>query len=310
MKYEIKSYKEEFLEDQVKIGNEETKKWRFSGQTSVEQLKVVYSQPNFDPETRLYAFQDEKMVGFVTSSIVEEEGKKIGDARIPFVLEGHEEARSALLERAIEVLKSKGAKTLRTPVSKYWGHTIQFAEKFGFKFQSDITLRCRKELGEFDKTKLVDPVDVQLFDYNKHASSVVKLVMKIFNATEEQAQAVVDRYQDWKIGEEKSPFGFPQKLILHLLVIENNEVIGRWLGFTDQREEGEEKTVNIFAGYIKDNDSMVGSQLLAAAIRESKKVKMDALLINIGTPEEKKIYTPYGLEFDIVTSWYTKELTP
>ena len=73
LKYEIKSYQEEFLDDQVRIGTKILSKWRAAGQTSKDGLKQRYSQPSFDPETRLYAFHEGTMVGFVTSMIIEDE---------------------------------------------------------------------------------------------------------------------------------------------------------------------------------------------------------------------------------------------
>ncbi|MFX1253080.1 MAG: hypothetical protein ACFFCZ_15850 [Promethearchaeota archaeon] len=303
MKYEIKSYKEEFLEDQVRIGTEETTKWRFAGQTTKEQLKERYSQADFDPETRLYAFQEGKMVGFVTGSIREEEKVKIGDMRVPFVAEGYEDARGALLERAIEVLKDKGATKIQTPASQFWGETIQFIEKYQFKHQSDTAYLCQKRFDEI--TLKIEPVDVQTFDYQAHADIVTKLVAKQFEVAEEEAKKVVDRYKDWKIGEPKSPFGFPQKLIFHLLVIENKEVIGRALGF--QSEDNGEKVVQFSAIYTKDNNSTIIGQLLAAGIKESKKLGMEELLLLIGS-EEEKLYKSHGLAFTPMTSMYEKEL--
>ncbi|NHJ32845.1 MAG: hypothetical protein FK732_08280, partial [Asgard group archaeon] len=67
-KYEIKSYQEEFLEAQEKVGTEATKEWQAFGQTPAAQLKQIYSQEGFDPETKLYAFKGDEMVGFLTSS--------------------------------------------------------------------------------------------------------------------------------------------------------------------------------------------------------------------------------------------------
>ncbi|MFX0060947.1 MAG: hypothetical protein ACFFC7_02030 [Candidatus Hermodarchaeota archaeon] len=303
MKYEIKSYKEEFLEDQERIGTEETAKWRFAGQATKEQLKEIYSQPDFDPETRLYAFLEGKMVGFVTSSIKEEEKVKIGDMRVPFVAEGHEDARGALLEQAVEVLKDKGATKIQTPVSPFWGETIQFIEKYKFKHQTDTGYVCQKRLDEIDLK--IEPVDVQAFDYQAHADIVAKLVAKQFEASDEEAKQVVDRYKDWKIGEAKSPFRFPQKLIFHLLVIENKEVIGRALGF--QSENLGEKVVQFYAIYAKENNVKIIGQLLAAGIKESKKLEMEELLLLAGA-EEKKLYTSHGLEFTTIVSMYEKEL--
>ena len=68
-KYNIKSYQESFLEAQEKVGIEATKEWRAFGQTPAAMLKTLYSRPGFDPETKQYAFEGDKLVGFITSGI-------------------------------------------------------------------------------------------------------------------------------------------------------------------------------------------------------------------------------------------------
>ena len=73
MTYKIKPYQESFLDDHVKIGTEVLKNWDNIGQSPKESLLQQYSQPDFDPNTKLYAFFGDKMVGFVTSKILRNE---------------------------------------------------------------------------------------------------------------------------------------------------------------------------------------------------------------------------------------------
>ena len=72
--YIIKSYEEGFIEEQVQVGTEAIKDWKIFGQTSAERLKQLYSADGFDPETRIYCFKDDKMVGFLTAEVRETEG--------------------------------------------------------------------------------------------------------------------------------------------------------------------------------------------------------------------------------------------
>ena len=92
--YVIKHYHEGFEVDQEKIGTEVAKAFVSPHQTPAERLKEVYTQEDFDPETRLYAFKDKKMVGFLTARVLDEEedGVKIASLTPPSVLPGHEEA--------------------------------------------------------------------------------------------------------------------------------------------------------------------------------------------------------------------------
>lgn len=180
MKYDIKTYREEYLDDHARIEADERNRWGIIERPDKEQIKTNlarrHSQPDFDPETQLYAFEEDRIVGFITSSIYEEEGVIKGDLRMPFVAEGYEDARDPLLERAIEVLKTKGATSVRAMVSEYWGETVSVAKRNGFKFDKDTVIQSQKRFNEIDEKKLVEAKDVQNFDYQKHADAVTKFV--------------------------------------------------------------------------------------------------------------------------------------
>lgn len=66
--YEIRTYREEFLDDQVSIGSRIYDKWRMGGQTRRPQLEKAYRAEGFDPGTRLYGFRDGVMQGFMSQS--------------------------------------------------------------------------------------------------------------------------------------------------------------------------------------------------------------------------------------------------
>ena len=67
--YVIKTYDESFLEKQVEIGTHFAKKWLTFTQSNAEKLKQIYSQDNFDSDTRLYCFKDKEMVGYIGATI-------------------------------------------------------------------------------------------------------------------------------------------------------------------------------------------------------------------------------------------------
>ena len=126
--YSIKSYEPGFEEEQAKIGETVAKKWVWPHSYSAQGLKNIYFQPNFDPETVLSCFKDGRMVGYVLARIGEQEGvigpgvireEGMGASLdIPRVLPGYEEVIDLLMERIIEVLKSKNVKFIQTRVSK------------------------------------------------------------------------------------------------------------------------------------------------------------------------------------------------
>lgn len=131
--------------------------------------------------------------------------------------------------------------------------------------------------------------------------------MKQYNTSEEEARPIIDRYKEWEIGGTKNPSGSPQRLVAHGLILDKEEVVGRLLGF--QQEQSGEKTIDL-SMYAKDNNKEILSQLLAAGIRESKKLGMEVLHIGIRDPTEeiKGFYSSYGLIFRTAATYYTKEI--
>ena len=134
--YTIKPYDESFIEKQVEIGNTFANRWISYGQTPVEQLRERYSAEDFDPETRLYCFKGDEMIGFIGANIieVEEENKKIkrAQSRLAFVLPGNEGAFELLYNQLLEVLKQKGVDEIDTPQTILNDNYYEFAEKLGF----------------------------------------------------------------------------------------------------------------------------------------------------------------------------------
>ncbi|MCE7733651.1 MAG: hypothetical protein GPJ54_02155, partial [Candidatus Heimdallarchaeota archaeon] len=136
MTYVIKNYSEEYLQKQFEIGNSILSSWSGATQTSVENLKQVYSAENFDPETKLYAFKDDEMVGFITATIKplkEGEENLRANMEFPIVLEGHEAAEDLLYSKAIEVLRSKGVKRVQSRATDLWGETKDKAKIYGYE---------------------------------------------------------------------------------------------------------------------------------------------------------------------------------
>ena len=74
--YTMKPYNESFIEKQVEIGTSFSQKWIAYGQSSVEQVKEAYSRDTFIPDTRLYCFKGDEMVGYIGANIVDVEEEK------------------------------------------------------------------------------------------------------------------------------------------------------------------------------------------------------------------------------------------
>ena len=90
MEYSIRPYEEGMIEDQFKIGSKIYDPWPMGGQTRSEQLKHTYSQENFDPDTKFYAYYENEMIGFLTTAFKEtKEGKIVYFYEFPYVKQEH-----------------------------------------------------------------------------------------------------------------------------------------------------------------------------------------------------------------------------
>ncbi|MCK4896201.1 MAG: hypothetical protein KAS47_05290 [Candidatus Heimdallarchaeota archaeon] len=189
--YTIKPYDESYIEKQVEIGNYFAQKWITYGQSSVDQVKEVYSRDNFDPETRLYCFKGDEMVGYIGATIqdIEEEKIKRAQTRLAFVLPGHEEAFALLCNKLFEVLKRKEVAEIHTPQTKFLDNYIELAEDYGFS-----KLRTVNEIfiGKTGKMTSMD-MDVEASDYN-HETDAEELKEMFFKAYENFGREGIENY--------------------------------------------------------------------------------------------------------------------
>ena len=191
--YVIKHYHEGFEVDQAKVGAEVAKSFVSPHQTPAERLKEVYTREGFDPETRLYAFKDKEMVGFLTSRVLDEEedGVKIAALTPPSVLAGHEEAEKLLFKKAIEILKKKGAKKVRSNFGVITQQDAEIAKKWGYKHKQTTYFLYNINLDDIDPSESTD--DIEKFDYEKHQQACVKILSTEYGQDEERINAFYER---------------------------------------------------------------------------------------------------------------------
>ena len=192
--YEIKPYDESYIEKQVEIGMSFAERWIGYGQTQVERLKEAYSRENFDPETRLYCFKGDEMVGYIGANVVdvEDEGIKRADSRLAFVLPGHEEAFDLLYNQLLEVLKNKEVKRIETFQTVLHDNYYELAEGLGFSFHRKIT---EVYTGTPDAFKPFE-TDSEVMDYNHEtdAEGVRQFLKETYeNLTDERIEDYVNR---------------------------------------------------------------------------------------------------------------------
>ncbi len=133
--YVIKDYHKGYEADQVRIGIEVARDWIWPYAYHLEALLRLHTQPDFDPETRHYAFLDGEMVGYMFSIVSPTAEGETPSAVLDFprVLPGHEPAAKLLLQRAFERLCAKGVRRVTGRLTTMSPGDISLAEKMGFR---------------------------------------------------------------------------------------------------------------------------------------------------------------------------------
>jgi hypothetical protein len=189
--YKIKKYEKGIEDEQAKLGTEMTTDWTDFGQTPADRLKEYYSREDFDPETRLYAFKDGKLVGFIVSRILPdaEDGIKRAQHDFPLAYDNNEEVGKLLYNKAVEVLKKKGVQVLEARVGANWGNTLKLAKKLGYKEARTFFVRSEVPINKVE----IKPQSIFVdFDPEKDRKGLIKFYMEQFNFTEEQATTNFD----------------------------------------------------------------------------------------------------------------------
>ncbi|MCG3256809.1 MAG: hypothetical protein KAU62_12010 [Candidatus Heimdallarchaeota archaeon] len=199
-KYLIKPYEPGFEEEQVKVGLEVVKNWVWPFQNNLESLRNLYSSPDFDSETAFFCFKEDKMIGFTSARIGVQEGvvgpsikqgEQLGASlALPRVLPNNEEAEDLLMEKILEILKSKNVPFILARVSTMHTNSIELARKWGFKEHKDYPLGYKLYFHYvLEKGKIEDKtVDVDRFDSERDIDDCVISVSNFFKSSKEKAR--------------------------------------------------------------------------------------------------------------------------
>ncbi len=290
--YVIKTYQEKFIEDQVRIGTEVSKNWLLFGQTPVDRLKEAYSQPDFDPETRLYCFKGEEMVGFLTSRVIpeKEEGKTIATLSPPLVLEGHEEAFGLLLSEGVKILQIKGAEIIRFFANDSWGESAKVPEKHGFEFKRDTAYLVSQKLDNISTTEVKE--DVLLYDKERDLDELVAIFVKELGMTEEQA------IQNFEV------IDTAENILGHFVIRKDNKITARTYAQIDPE-------LNVaYVGYIYATEDKFREELVSKIVNECKEKEVFELKSFLfgGMMEKLKDYEGMGFKQESKSSMFEKEL--
>lgn len=182
---ELRNYKEEYLENQVRLGFEATRDWVSTGQLPASVIKRMYeSNENFTPETRHYAFKGDEMIGYVISAVDKEiDGIKEASMQFPKIPSKDKEIEKMLMEKTLTVLKEKGANILRTRVeinSKIKDQMESFVEDYGFDFEyNNDYKRALVDLDKFDVANFESDLPIEEYDHKNNPKELEEFLKEI-----------------------------------------------------------------------------------------------------------------------------------
>ncbi|MHA1737857.1 MAG: hypothetical protein ACTSXA_10180 [Candidatus Heimdallarchaeota archaeon] len=293
-KYTIKTYNEEFLEAQEEVGKIATKDWNGFGQSSAERLKALYSQEGFDPETKFYAFEGDKLVGFLTSVIVPEskDGVKTARLEFPITLAEHNDSAELLFNKAVETLQKKGIKKLQTRVGEVYKGTVEKAEKWGYNYSQDLYKLMEAKVSDF--TIKESDVEVQEFDAERDLEPMIQIFVEKLGQTEEYSRGNFERVI-------KDKENFP----IHLIIRENEQIVGRVVAY---RNPNNQKEFNFGSMYITDDKFSEPLISKAISMMKSLGVEKTGLFLFGPTLSKEDLYSSFGFSRVGKIDFYEKEI--
>ena len=133
-KYVIKEYQKGYEKAQAAIGREVAQEWVWPYAYDLEDLLKLHDQPDFTPQTRLYCFLEDTMVGYTFFTIISSEQSDVPTANLEFprMLHGHEQAAELLLKKAFVNLRGMGISKITGRVTTMCPADIELAERTGF----------------------------------------------------------------------------------------------------------------------------------------------------------------------------------
>jgi hypothetical protein len=293
-KYVIKNYENGFEVEQEKVGKEVALTFLQPHQTPAERLKEVYSQEGFDPETRLYAFKDDEMVGFLTARVLDEEedGKKIANVTPPSVLSEHAEVNDILFNQAIKVLESKGVQKIRSFFGARSDKNEDDAKKWGYVKGDTNNFVYKIEIDGFDDS--VSTETVSDFNFDKHQEKMAKVMAEEYGRDFEWAN---NFYETIKTQETPKRYQY---------VIEEDSEFKAYAGLAVNNLK--ESHAGLFVIRAENQEYM--KIIMTKIAQIAKKEKIEQLTIAFTEESDIKAEKYTGIQFKLIgkTTLFTKDL--
>jgi uncharacterized glyoxalase superfamily protein PhnB len=201
MSYQLKNYSEAYLDKQYEIGNANISTWLGGQQTPIERLRKIYSQDDFDPETKFYALKDGEVVGFIPAKILANQTE--ANLEFPLISEGHEDVEDGLMDFAFETLRKKGVTKVMSRASPKWGKTMAYAEKHKYSSKELMWKNAELEVAAYQERGITEDMsNVTKTDFPEIKSILISFREDSPEAAQKQLELlgqISERVTSWKI---------------------------------------------------------------------------------------------------------------
>lgn len=290
MSYEIRTYKEEYLEKQVEIGSSILSNWLGAQQTGLEALRKAYSNENFDPETKFYAFRNNEMVGFLTAGIKD----TTANMEFPVVLSNHQDAEKLLIEAAYSSFKEKGLSQVVSRASPTWGKTLEFVKEYGYAKKNVLWISSRLDIADFESS--LDNTDTESVNIENDYEGIKEILIKFREMTPEG----VDSYF-------KSLKKINERITSWKVIRRDGKIVGHDILVQDKFDSKKARMNAIYA--VTHESNVIEEKIMKAHVDEAKKTGILYIDNFFWGPTEKLAtgYEKYGFLISDVTA-YVKDL--
>jgi hypothetical protein len=133
--YKIERHKQGIEPARVQLDVQATRDWIWAYAYDLDDLQRIHAQPDFDPDTHLYCYQGDEMVGYVDANVFppDKDGTMRAWLEYPRALPDHHQALPLLLEHSLRVLQDKGVDLVETRCATMWPGSFELVESLGFQ---------------------------------------------------------------------------------------------------------------------------------------------------------------------------------
>lgn len=286
---EFRNYDESLLDDLYELIEETSRDWEWVvWYPSKEQLKQIYSQEGFTPETRHFVYDGGQLVAFLSSAVEDiRDDVQYGSVHIPFIRKGHEGVREQLLQKTLETLRSRGVQVVYARIHEGWGDVSEILKQSGFKKQELLAYRTLISVEPAMKEDYKKPDSLHYFrpaeDFDAFSKIFPRIRQQVWARPDDQP---VDLLERWKRND---------TLIAGVFAKKDDEIVSgsMMFGYDDPKKAFLGRIFELEGG----NDEMTKS-VLDCMIHRAHTEGIQLLWHQLDTIDHANLYRGLGYKLD------------